>query len=226
MIQNLPEYVSWAVQRPIPGWEYTPFYSDSEHIKVVWHSTQGLGDPSGWYAVSGGIPHFTILRDGTLLQHYSTYRSSRALKNLWGGVQTNLDGVIQIEIVGFAGEGFAREQRATMRRLTAWFTFHGVAARWIVGAPPTKAAYDTGGQGASKLSDDAWDDGRGHCGHINVPENDHWDPAFRHADFRAVENGWKDGINRRKRKRITARIQNLRSRVRALRLKREALRPQ
>lgn len=226
MIENLPEYVPFAERRPIPGWETTPFYTDSKNIKVVWHTTQGLGDPSGWYAISGGIPHFTILRDGTLLQHYSLYRSSRALKNLWGGVQTNLDGAIQIEISGFAGEALAPAQLVTMRRLTKWFTFHGVPARWLAGAPPTKASYDTGGQGSQKLSMDAWDSGSGHVGHINVPENNHWDPAFRRASFKAIENGWQDGKDRRKRRRLTKRIRNLRSRIRALRLKREALRPQ
>lgn len=225
MPENLPERCPFARWRPVPGWETTPGYSDSINIKPVWHSTQGGSDPFEWYKISGGIPHFTIQTDGTIDQHYSTHRSSRALKNLFGGVETNLDGAIQIEIVGFAGTGFTRSQRNTMRKFSEWLTFHGVAGRWIIGAPPTKVAYDSQGQGAQKLSNSAWDQGQGHCGHINVPENDHVDPQFLPADYLAVESGWLDANNRRQRERITVRINKLRSRIRELKLKREALRP-
>ena len=199
----LPDRYYRAVQDPIEGWEATGNYTDTRNIKVVWHKTVGTNYPRSTYVAGGGIPHFTITRDGTVYQHYSLNQFSRALRNLWGGVQTNLDGAIQIEMVGHPGAGSTRAQRKSMKQLSRWFNKKGVAGRWINGAP-TFVKYKRVGQ--KKLSNAGWDNGSGHCGHIDIPENDHWDPAFLDSEVAAIERGWESpwSIIKRLRARIRA----------------------
>lgn len=231
-ILEIPDRIPFARWRPVPGWEVTGHYTDVENVKVVWHTTQGNGDPFEWYKISGGIPHLTIQRDGTIDQHYGLRWHSRALKNLWGGVQTNLDGAIQIELCGFAGVTKTPEQLAAMRRLNRWFTRQGIPARWIVGGAPTVEQYQNGTW--VKLSGPEWDNGSGHVGHINVPENNHVDPQFTAPEVKAVEGGWRDvktaplrrrirklrrrlqnpGTSRPMRQRIRARIRRIREKIR------------
>ena len=201
---------------PIAPWATTGGMTDLKNLKVVWHTTQGWTYPRSTYAATGGIPHFTIDRDGKVYQHYLLNQFSRALLNLPGGVQTNLDGAIQIEIVGFAGKETTRAQRKSIRRLSAWLTAQGVPGRWMNGAP-TKRKHDREGQ--VKLSMTQWDDGSGHCGHSDVPENNHWDPAFVWATVRAVQGGWKQRDAK-----IKARIDKLRDRVRKIRARIKTLR--
>lgn len=71
--------------------------------KLVTHTTEG----SGWPSYDGGLiaPNWTALPDMAarrLLwrQHFPANMSSRALVNVPGGVQTNLDHAVQAELVG------------------------------------------------------------------------------------------------------------------------------
>ena len=143
-----------------------------------------MSDPFGWYHQSGGIPHFTIQRDGTIDQHYDTNEFSRALLNLPGGVQTNLDQAIQIEIVNIPMRAMTMSQRTSIAKLTDWFhTAHpSIPRRWIGQRPPAQDPYASGRPGW-RMSFSEWNDGTGHCGHSDVPENDHWDPGWIDADW-------------------------------------------
>ena len=199
----LPDRYFRAVQDPIEGWTNTGNYTDTLNLKVVWHKTVGGHYPRATYVTGGGIPHFTIDQDGTVYQHYSLNQFSRALRNLWGGVQTNLDGAIQIELVGYPGKGSPKAQRKAMKQLSRWLFKKGVPGQWLNGAP-TYAKYMQVRQ--QKLTNSAWSNGSGHCGHIDVPENDHWDPAFRGGEVAAIEKGWESpwSIVKRLRERIRA----------------------
>jgi len=178
---TLPSRYPAAVWTPYPQWP-TGNYTDTNHYKVVWHKTQGGDGVLNWYPRSGGIPKFTILSTGVVHQHYSMNKYDRALRNQSGGVQTNLDGAISIEMVGFVGQGSTTEQLVAMRKLSAWFVEIGIKTGWLNGPPTTGAR--------TRLSQNAWDNGRGHCGHVDVPENDHTDPRFVSKEIAAIESAW------------------------------------
>lgn len=187
MTTILPDLYPEAVFRPVMGHETTGNYTDSENLKAVWHKTVGSNMPWSTYEAGGGVPHVTFDRDGTVWQHYSFNQYSRALRNLWGGVQTNLDGAIQIELVGYPGKGSTKAQRKAMRKFSRWLFKHGVPGKWL-NKRPTEARYRKRGQ--KKLSNEEWDNGSGHVGHIDIPENDHSDPRLLKAEWKAIERGW------------------------------------
>ena len=190
----LPSRCPFADWEPFPSWP-TGRYTDTVNYKVVWHTTQGYD--TGLYPTyrsGGGIPKFTIFSTGRIAQHYDMNRFDRALRNQSGGVQTNLDGAISIEIVGFAGTEHTPDQLEAIERLSAWLTEIGIPGVWLNGRPTAARRRN----GTSRLSQSAWDNGSGHCGHIDVPENDHTDPGFVTKTWRAVEAGWIDappGVN-------------------------------
>lgn len=155
--------------------------------KVVHHKTvtRFCGcESAGWnlYGKTGSWPHFTVCEHG-VLQHFDTKVGSRALKNRSGGVQTNSDSAIQIEIVGIPGE--------TMPEATAW---HLIALLqwldelleipwvWPMGRPPQTSA-DGYGENNGDRNARVWDAEGGHYAHAQVPENDHWDPAYTNTEW-------------------------------------------
>ena len=72
-------------------------------FKIVHHTTEGLTYQSAraTYERTGNLPHFTI-DSKRIFQHLDTGRSATALRNAPGGVETNRDSAVQIEVVGRA----------------------------------------------------------------------------------------------------------------------------
>jgi hypothetical protein len=210
---KLPALYPGAIWDPINPWATTGYNQDIDNPKVVWHTTQGSSYPRSTYVQGGGVPHYTIDRDGNVFQHYHNTHYSRALLNLSGGVETNKDGAIQIEIVGFAGKPVTRAQRAAIRELSEFFTKSGIPGRWMNDAPTIEKYRQVG---LDKMSPLGWDHGSGHCGHSDVPENDHWDPALTRLTRRAIEAPWKAADRKRE---IRERIKELRDRIKVLRTK-------
>lgn len=152
----------------------------TESTRFVPASTNYFGHSS--------YPHFTVAVVGGVFkcwQHISIRKAAKALKNLSGGVQTNRDGVIQIEVVGSATRPFTNDP----------VMVDGLAAlmRWIeseTDIPPSSSvrwtAYPASyGQRASqRLSASAWRSYAGWLGHQHVPENTHGDPGA--IDFPAL----------------------------------------
>jgi len=171
--------------------------------KVVWHTTEGYG----WPSYDGGqkAPHYTVLPDfgsERMLwrQHFPDDVNSRAMRNEPGGVQTNLDGALQVEIVGTCDqrpEAPAWTRRENVLRswdlldwqvdglamFVAWANReHGVPlatpSLWLAyGKDPrvpgrVPASY---GDSPARMTGKAWDRFRGHCGHLHAPENVHGD---------------------------------------------------
>lgn len=154
--------------------------------KGVLHTTEGASLPG--YDNGAKAPHFTLLPDTKtrtvkIYQHFDTARPSRALANKSGGVQTNNDGVVQIELVGTCatgGPGMFWPGAPTwaldgVARLMRWIEQdRGIpreAARtWL----PYPQSY---GATAARMSPAEWDSFAGWCGHQHVPENAHGDPG-------------------------------------------------
>lgn len=169
----------FAVWKPISG-------SSGRHLggpfKIVHHTTEGhsADDAMAVYAAKRVDPHFTVDAK-TIYQHVDTGESARALVNLSGGVQTNRDAAIQIELVGFAHRPKDPVALTQVARLCRWIeSTHDVPRQWPSGPPkPARNGRDPGGH---RRDPEVWDSQGGHYGHCHVPENSHWDPGYSAAE--------------------------------------------
>lgn len=183
----------FAVWRPISG-------SSGPHaggpFKIVHHTTEGSTAQGAMnaFAQKRSDPHFTV--DGsTIFQHVDTAEGARALRNDPGGVQTNRDSAVQIELVGFAHLPKDRKALANVARLCRWIeATHGVPRVWPSGPPkPAKNGKDPGGHNRNPAT---WDSQGGHYGHCHVPENTHWDPAYTAAEADFILNATFDAAGK------------------------------
>jgi N-acetylmuramoyl-L-alanine amidase len=147
--------------------------------KIVHHTTEGSRAQAAFdaFKANRSDPHFTVDAND-IFQHIDTDFSGMALRNPAGGVQTNRDSAVQIEVVGFANRPKTRATLENVRRLCRWIEeTHGVPKVWPNGfpKPATSAGKDPGGHNRNAAT---WDSKGGHYGHSNVPENIHWDPAY------------------------------------------------
>lgn len=152
----------------------------------VLHTTESRGQfrpQAGRYfgKAPGSYPNATISR-GTIYEHIPANRSSRALKNLPGGVETNKRGTYQIEIDWNSADvaNCPADTMAAVRAQMAWVssvtsipltcsvTFHPY--------PVTTPGVRYGSE-PWRLSFDAWRRYRGWLGHQHAPENSHGDPG-------------------------------------------------
>jgi hypothetical protein len=147
-------------------------------FKIVHHTTEGnnVDDAFGAFRTNRSDPHFTVAST-TIYQHIDAGRAARALRNAKGGVETNRDSAVQIEVVAFAGHPKDTATLRNVARLCRWIEeTHGVPRIWPNGPPkPAVNRHDPGGHNRDAVT---WDTTGGHCGHCHVPENEHWDPAY------------------------------------------------
>ena len=175
-----------------------------EVLRGVLHTTEGRD----WPSYSGGkvAPNLTAkpnqkTRKLAWRQHFSIDRSARALRNETGGVQTNTDGVVQIELVGTCDPATRDAWVKAGKRQDVDFTFWPEAPDWLLdelarviywievehavpaigpeqhGKRWTAYPASYGTAAGNRLSGPQWDDFRGWCGHQHVPENVHGDPG-------------------------------------------------
>lgn len=161
---------------------------------VVLHTTEGRTLPS--YDGGATAPNLTAVPDFAArrlrwYQHFDIDRSSRALVNLAGGVETNTLNVCQVELVGTcdpathakwgsaahvywpeAPEWALAEVAAFLRWMHA---NHGVPLSGPSKWPAYPGSYGSGA--GARMSGQAWSVFSGVCGHLHVPENVHGDPG-------------------------------------------------
>jgi hypothetical protein len=174
----------FATWKPISGGvgAYT-----SGPFKIVHHTTEGASASGAFstYKERRNDPHFTIEND-VIYQHVDTNVAARSLRNATGGVQTNRESAVQIEVVGFAH--LPKDGRAliSLARLCRWIEEqHSVQPIWPNGLPvvATKDGKDPGGHNRDP---DTWDKVGGHYGHCSVPENTHWDPGYTKDEVQLI----------------------------------------
>jgi hypothetical protein len=110
---------------------------------------------------------------------------SGSLRNAPGGVETNRDSAIQIEVVGFAARDKNKVTLRTVARLCRWIeNEHRVPQVW----PNGFVRWSGSGADPGRHNRDAmnWDRKGGHYGHSQVPENSHWDPGYTPAEILVV----------------------------------------
>jgi hypothetical protein len=149
------------------------------------HTVEGSSfTPGDDYYGNPYWPHFTF-KPGDLSyakavwQHLPLDRAARALQNRSGGVETNREGVIQIEVVGFARDpSWSRGETPTVRNFRR--LMRGIEANTRV---PHRSVVRFGGneqyglENGYELTAAEWVAYEGWCGHQHAPENAHWDPG-------------------------------------------------
>ena len=161
---------------------------------VVLHTTEGRTLP----AYDGGAvaPNLTAVPDLAArklrwYQHFEIDRSSRALVNLAGGVETNTLNVCQVELVGTCDPTTHKRwgtsphiywpdapdwALAEVAEFLAWMhANHGVPLSGPAKWPAYPSSY--GSSAGARMSNSTWSSFTGVCGHLHVPENVHGDPG-------------------------------------------------
>jgi hypothetical protein len=173
--------------------------------RIVLHTTETEGVPG--YDGGSSAPHLTYnVRDRKWWQHTDLGTAARALKNLDGGVQTNRQRALQVEIVCYSDKNVADDDPSDrywvgnlpdtaytdLCAFLIWAaTQYGVVTKW-----PGKAAlsYSQANASGFRMSSGEWNNYNGVCGHQHVPENDHWDPGAIDWD-RLMEGMSMEGPN-------------------------------
>lgn len=194
--------------------DFSSKYPGSSMVPEVFlvHSTEG----TGWPDYSGGsmTPNMTIMADFKnqrvlVRQHIPANRSSRALENRAGGVETNTQNVFQVELVATCDPATHKKWKAAgiqhiyTPEAPDWFILgvaevldwlhddwglkiQDAAPRGWVGPEKSPARLDA----PQRLSFKEWNAAYGVLGHQHVPENGHWDPgAFPVAKLIAAAKG-------------------------------------
>lgn len=164
----------FAIWRPISGGSGR--YRGDGPFRIVHHTTEGSSATGAFSAfeMNRSDPHFTV--DNTrIYQHVDTAVAARSLANDPGGVETNHEMAIQIEVVAFAGKPKNINTLHNVARLCRWLeTNHNIPQVWPNGLPRTGVS-DPGGHNRNATE---WKTKGGHYGHCHVPENIHWDPGY------------------------------------------------
>lgn len=142
----------------------------------VLHTTEGIAyaGARSVYARANVAPHFTVGTEG-LWQHVPINQASRALAHPAGTIDTNRLSAVQVEIVHRAAVVPWTDQLVrAVRDLMIWVEQQtGIQAR----SPKFHGPEAYGVTSPYRLTDKAWADFDGWCGHQHVPHNDHWDPG-------------------------------------------------
>lgn len=171
------------------------------NMVCVIHTTETMG----WPGYEGGrtAPNYTGfgplkgISSGKWRAHFPDERSSRALRNLSGGVETNTLNSVQIELIGTCDPKHAKSWNGEGKKFAGkdyiyWPKASAGQLKWLAGlladlhlrhglrlAAPRFVAYPTsyGNGGGQRFSFTAWRAFAGVCGHQHVPENMHGDPG-------------------------------------------------
>jgi len=189
------------IQKPAKYWfadDYKGSTIDPD-IGVI-HTTEGTSLP--WYGGGATAPTATGLPDFTQkrlvwTQHFPDTMSARALRNESGGVQTNTQDCIQIELVGTCDKATSDSWKKAGRAHIYW----PAAPQWALDEVAEFVAYQYrvnkirvegpeqigesfraypasyGKSASQRFSFDQWRNFKGWCGHQHVPENSHGDPG-------------------------------------------------
>ena len=155
---------------------------------VVLHTTES----GSWPTYEGGAtaPHFTALPDKdrrrlVWRQHFPVTMSSRALRNLVGGVETNTLNAIQVELIGSCDrrDGFGAiywpdAPEWALRELAKFLVWTHQEWNVRLDAPALWLPYpESYGDSRARFTFAQWRNFYGVCGHQHVPENVHGDPG-------------------------------------------------
>lgn len=167
--------------RSVPGQDSGSFVAAP--ARLVLHTTEGASAAGAIAAFksTGSWPHFTV--DGARkirYQHIPMNLGARALVHAPGTVETNRQGAVQIEMVGFAAQ--TQDWTDDTLRWLAVNVFAPIfVATGISQIHPGFVGADQSPSGVhakQRFTEQGWAVFDGICGHQHVPcGNDHWDPG-------------------------------------------------
>ncbi len=191
-------------------WYEGVYPGDRQEVNVVvLHTTEGTSLPS--YGGGASAPNFTAVPDIPnkklkWYQHYYVDSSSRALRNLSGGVQTNTNNVCQVELVGTCDPRthakwsssshifWPQAPEWALKEVAKFLAWMNVNHDVPLSGPSVWRDYpDSYGDNDSRMSFSKWNEFKGVCGHQHVPENDHGDPGS--LDFKTLITFAKNIVN-------------------------------
>jgi hypothetical protein len=170
----------------------------------VLHTTGGTSVPS--YGGGASAPNFTALPDMknhrlVWYQHFDFDRSSRALVNKSGGVETNTMNAVQVELVGTCDPKYKTSwgnkragvdyifwpdapdwALAEVGKFVKWAHDQHKVKLHTLPQSQWKAYPSSYGATSSRLTGSEWLAFYGWCGHQHVPENSHGDPGNLRMD--------------------------------------------
>lgn len=168
-----------AIRNDAPASLWGSYRDDDGQWKYLLHTTESDSfspHPSNYFGHTN-YPHATAYLPAgqsvaRLYQHIPINHAARALKNSPGGVETNADRVVQIEIVGRASNApnFPKALLDVVRAFGLW-----VADK--TGMPWQSSVRFVAGGAGVRLSGSVFDNYAGILGHQHAPENDHVDPG-------------------------------------------------
>lgn len=147
--------------------------------RAVWHTTENDPDKTSAASIAeylnrvGYQVHIVWNPvSGEIVQMLPANLAGRGLENAAGGVQTNREGqvCIQIEVVGRASEPFTNGPMKGLGEIMAYLDANAIPRQWPQGPPPHVNHRSTASTGV-------WKGHGGHYGHSQVPENHHTDPG-------------------------------------------------
>lgn len=202
MTRTGPQIYPGAIQGA--HWYQDTFGGDAMESNVIAvHTTEGTDVPG--YGGGGSAPNITLMpriskKRLDVYQHFGIDTSSRALANLYGGVETNTMNVVQFEFVGTCDERHKTNWGSLQAgkdyifwpdapdwllqevgKIFGWCNInHGIKLQSSV----TWRAYNKGQVGGSygknngvRLTGTQWVEYYGILGHQHAPENLHGDPG-------------------------------------------------
>jgi len=146
-------------------------------------------------------PHFTVGRDRNgrlrVLQHIPLGFMAAALKNLPGGVETNFEAEVQIELAGHSSTSpWLPDSGVTVALASLMATLNRT-----VGIPLSRPFPDRmpplpwATSSFPRRHAGRWGLVSGWYGHVEVPENNHWDPgALRWSPLLRMARGVSAGL--------------------------------
>lgn len=182
-------------------WYQDTYGGDLQEVNViVLHTTEGRSLPD--YDGGAVAPNLTAVPDFAAkqlkwFQHFDFDRSSRALVNLAGGVETNTNNVAQVELVGTCDPATKAAWVNAGKQQDTDFIYWSEAPDWALkgvaeflawahtghavplAGPSTWKAYPAsyGASNGVRMTGAEWNAFRGVCGHQHVTENLHGDPG-------------------------------------------------
>lgn len=169
--------------------------------RVIWHSTENDPTRTSAYTIAEylnrvGYQVHMVWNPvtGEIVQMIPADRAGRGLRNLNGGVQTNREGdvCVQIEVVAHASKPFTQYEMKGLDKIMKWVRGLGVPDVWPGGPPPKYPSTD-------HVSAAVWNSKAGHYSHSQTPENDHDDPGAidirkLFGDDISAEDVWKQQL--------------------------------
>lgn len=202
MTRTGPQIYPGAIQGS--HWYQDTWGGDAMESNVILvHSTEGTDVTS--YRAGADAPNFTLMpriskKKLDVYQHFGVDTSSRALVNLYGGVETNTMNVVQFELVGTCDERHKSSWGSLkagvdyifwpdapdwllneVGKVFGWHNLHhGIKLQSSVSWAPYNKGQVGGSYGKNngvRLTGTQWVEYYGILGHQHAPENEHGDPG-------------------------------------------------